>query len=47
MTSDTVHSSFGVFAVDPGLKDSAGFLLMTGEAFANLLFCPSRRRREK
>jgi hypothetical protein len=46
MTGDTIHPGFGMFAVDPGLKDPSGLLLMAGEAFANLFLCPTPARKE-
>src|SRR4030043_941422 len=44
VTSNTVHTHFSVFTVDPGLKDPPCFLLMAGQTIANLFFCPYPRR---
>ncbi len=47
MTGNTIHPAFGMFAVDPGLKDPPGILLMAGQAVADLFLCNQSWRREK
>jgi hypothetical protein len=36
MTGNTIHPTFCMFAVDPGLKDPPGIFLMAGQAVADL-----------
>jgi hypothetical protein len=39
VTGNAIYSLLGMFAVDPGLKNSPCLFLMTGQAIANLFFC--------
>ncbi len=41
MAGDTIHLVFGMFAIDPGLKDPSRRFLMTLQAIANLLLSPN------
>jgi hypothetical protein len=36
-----------MFAVDPGLKDPPGILLMAGQTVTNLFFGPPQRRKKE
>jgi hypothetical protein len=47
MTGDAIYPFLGMFAIDPGLKDSPCLLLVAGETVANLIFCPSDLKSEK
>lgn len=50
MAGDAIYPTFGMFAVDPGLKNSPGVFLVAGQAVADLFLspqCGGRRKEEK
>jgi hypothetical protein len=46
MEGNTVHSLLSMLAIDPSQEDAASLFLMTGDAIADLFFCPKKGHKE-